>query len=325
MLEIPPELLALPPFALAAGVDLYLTLLFLGAAPTTGLWETPLPGALGDLDSPQVLIMVGTFYLLEFAAERFPPAALVWNAFHAIIRPVSGMLLALLLLDGQPIGLVIAGSVLGGALASLGHAVRSGGAVIRWFGTASAPHVLLVSLLEDAFVLGTVSWTLDAPRWAFFGALTLLVVLSPIAPSQVRAFVFAIRLAIGRVLQRLRQRKWLGPDELPEWVRRSLDDDDLFAPGGALRGSPVGAYRLPGAPGFVMGWVVVRGGTPVFVHRRFGAGVRVDLGPLGAEGIFESGFFRRLDLRDPAGRASRVFFGLNGPSAESLTAEFLSA
>ena len=95
----------LPPLALAAGVDLYLTLLFIGAAPTMGLWEAPLPGALSDLDSPGVLIMVGTFYVLEFAAERFPPAALLWNAFHAIIRPVSGTLLALLILDGQPLPL----------------------------------------------------------------------------------------------------------------------------------------------------------------------------------------------------------------------------
>ena len=33
---IPPELLALPAFALAAGVDLYLMLLFLGVAPAIG-------------------------------------------------------------------------------------------------------------------------------------------------------------------------------------------------------------------------------------------------------------------------------------------------
>ena len=73
---IPLVLLALPPLAVAAGVDLYLTLLFLAAAPTTGLWETPLPGALGDLDPPGVLVMVGAFYILEFAAERAPPSAL---------------------------------------------------------------------------------------------------------------------------------------------------------------------------------------------------------------------------------------------------------
>ena len=42
MTELPVELLVLPALALAAGVDLYLTLLFIGAAPTTGLWDLSL-------------------------------------------------------------------------------------------------------------------------------------------------------------------------------------------------------------------------------------------------------------------------------------------
>ena len=63
MLPIAPEILILPPLAIAAGIDLYLTLLLIVAAPTLGLWPE-LPGALGDLDSPSVLITVGVFYLL---------------------------------------------------------------------------------------------------------------------------------------------------------------------------------------------------------------------------------------------------------------------
>ena len=47
------------------------------------------------------MIMLGSFYLLDFAAERFPTTTLVWNAFHTVIRPGSVALLALLLLDGQ--------------------------------------------------------------------------------------------------------------------------------------------------------------------------------------------------------------------------------
>ena len=98
---LPPEVVILAPLAIAAGIDLYLTLLFLGVMPTTTWWSEPLPGALGDLDSLAVMIMLGSFYLLEFAAERFPTPTLVWNAFHTVIRPVSVALLALLLLDGQ--------------------------------------------------------------------------------------------------------------------------------------------------------------------------------------------------------------------------------
>ena len=125
MLPIAPEILVLTTLAVAAGVDLYLTLLLIGAAPTLGLWPLPLPGALGDLDSPSVLVTVWTFYLLEFAAERFPPAALAWSAFYAIIRPVSGALLAFLVLDGQPLILILIGAVVSAALASDAHGTRS--------------------------------------------------------------------------------------------------------------------------------------------------------------------------------------------------------
>ncbi|HSG49968.1 MAG TPA: DUF4126 domain-containing protein, partial [Longimicrobiales bacterium] len=169
-MDLPVELLALPALSLAAGVDLYLTLLFIGAAPTTGLWELPLPGALGDLDSPGVLIMVGAFYVAEFTAERFPVPALIWNAFHAVIRPVSGALLALLLLDGQGLPVLLVGTVVGGALASLAHTVRTGAWVLRGFTDTKHPAPLLVSVAEDVVVLGVVSLALDAPLWALGAA-----------------------------------------------------------------------------------------------------------------------------------------------------------
>jgi len=308
--------------AVAAGIDLYLTLLFLGAAPTTPWWTLPLPGALGDLDSPGVLIMVGTFFVLEFSAERFAPGALVWNAFHAIIRPVAGALLALLLLDGESLPLALSGAIIAGAIASFAHAVRSGGAIVRWLGSATSPHVLFVSLLEDALVLGLVALALDAPLAALAVSTVLLAFAAIAGPSHARAFGFAVRLAVARVSQTLTQRRWLGPDELPAWVRRSLEGD-VLAPGGGLRGSPAGVHRLPGAPRFATGWIVVRGGSPLFVYRRRKTPMSVDLGPLVAEGVLESAFFRRVDLKTRAGAPARVFFGVNGPSEASLKAEFL--
>lgn len=322
---LPPELIVLLPLAVAAGIDLYLTLLFLGAAPTTSWWTQPLPGALGDLDSPGVLIMVGTFYLLEFSAERYATSRLVWNAFHAIIRPVAGALLALLLLDGEPLWLVISGAVLAGAVASFAHAVRSGGAIVRWLGSVTSPHVLLLSMAEDAMVIGLAALSIDAPWYALAIAATLIVVAATTAGlAHARAFAFAVRLAVARVSQTLTQRRWLGPEELPAWVRRSLEGD-VLAPGGGLRGSPAGAHRLPGAPRFATGWIVVRGGSPLFVYRRRKAPAAVDLGPLVAEGVIETAFFRRVDLRTRGGAPARVFFGVNGPSEASLRAEFLVA
>lgn len=323
MLELPAEFLVLVPLSLAAGIDLYLTLLFLGAAPTTPWWDHPMPGSLGELDSLGVLITAGAFYILEFAAERYPAAGLLWNASHAVIRPVSGALLAFLLLEGQGIPAVSLGSLLAAALASFSHAVRSGGAILRWLSPGPTPHVLLVSLLEDAVVLALIALLLDIPVWAAGLAAALVLVSMPTAPSHLRVFVFAVRLVTWRAFQTLVQRRWLGQEELPKWVRRSLERD-VLAPGGGLRGSPVGAYRLPGAPRFATGWVVVRGGSPIFVHRRRAdLDAVIDLGALEARGVSDAGLYRRVDLVSATGVGACVFFSVNGPSEESLRAEFL--
>lgn len=329
MLELPVELLILAPLALASGIDLYLTLLVIGAAPTTPWWDHPLPGALGDLDSPGVLLMVGTLYLLEFSAERYPPTALLWNALHAVIRPIAAALLALLLLEGEPLPIVLGGAVAAGALASLAHAVRSGGAIVRWLGSTSTPHVLLVSLLEDTIVIGLVVLALDAPVWALRVAGALALVAAVAVPSSARAFAFAVRLSAARAFQPITLRRWIASEDLPAWVRRALHGD-ILAPGGGLRGSPVGAYRLPGAPRFASGWIVIRGSSPIFVFprglmpgRAGGRPRAIDLAPLDAEEVVEAGFFRRVDLRGATGAPACVFFGVDGPSVESLRSEFL--
>jgi Domain of unknown function (DUF4126) len=316
----PPELASLPPLALAAGVDLYLTLLFLGAAPTLGLWGTP-PGALGELHSPGVLVMVGSFYVLEFLAERWPSGALFWNAFHAIIRPLAGALLALLLLDGASPQVTGAGAVVAGALAAGAHATRTGGGVLQWLDSSAHPNRLLVSLLEDVSVVGMVALVLESPRWALGASAVVIVVSSPVVGSQVRAFAFAVRLVWGRVWLTLGQPRWDDPEAFPGWVRSAVQGD-VMAPGGGLRGGPAAGHRLPGAPRFSTGWVVVRGDTPLFVfpRRRRGTG-RVDLGALRATDVSQSAFFRRVKLQGPV--PANLYFGLDGPGTESLRAEFL--
>jgi len=231
------------PLAIAAGIDLYLTLLFLEVMPTTTWWSEPLPGVLGDLDSLAVMIMLGSFYLLEFVAERFPTPTLAWNAFHTVIRPVSVALLALLLLDGQAPLVIAFGAVIAGALASAAHSIRSGALILRWLGSSPAPHPLLTSLVEDVVVLGLVSLVIDQPTWALAAGVLLAVG----GASRVRAFIFAVRLAAGRVFQTLGARRWTNTEHFPRWVRTALEGD-VMAPGGGLHGSPVGAHRLPGAP-----------------------------------------------------------------------------
>lgn len=317
--EVSVAFLALAPLALAAGVDLYLTLLFLGAAPALGWWDT-LPGALGDLNSTGVLIMVGAFYILEILAEIYPSTALFWNAFHAIIRPLAGALLALLLLDGHPLGTVIPGALLAGVLSSAAHATRTGGGVLFWLDSRRVPRRGLVTALEDAAVLGMVVLVLDRPLWGLGAAVAVALVAIRVVGSPVRAFAFAVGLVWARVWLTLGHPRWTDPEDFPAWVRDALEGD-VMAPGGGLRGSPAAGHRLPGAPRFATGWVVVRGDTPLFVYRRWARTLRVALGALRARDVAESAFFRRVELGGAA--SPNLYFRLDGPAPESLRAEFL--
>jgi hypothetical protein len=318
-IPIPPELLALVPLAIAAGVDLYLTLLFLGAAPALHWWDA-LPGALGDLNSTGVLVMVGSFYLLELLTELLPSAALFWNASHAIIRPVAGALLALLLLDGQPLSVVVPGALVAGVLASGAHATRTGGGVLYWLDSKRVPHRFLVALLEDAAVLGTVVLVLDSPPAALAVTLAICLASARVVGSQVRAFAFAVELVWAKVWLTLGQPRWSDPEDFPWWVSGALKGD-VMAPGGGLRGCRAGGHRLPGAPRFAVGWVVVRGDTPLFVYRRRARTLQVPMGTLKALGVAQSAFFRRVELGGPG--SPNLYFPLDGPGPESLRAEFL--
>jgi len=320
--DLPPELWLLLPLAVAAGIDLYLTLLLIGAAPTMPWWSHPLPGALGDLDAPAILIVVGVVYTLEFAAERRPASALVWNGVHALIRPVSGALLASLLLHGQGTALLLGGSLVAGLLAWSAHAVRSGAAILRWLDPEPDPSVLLVSMFEDALVLALVVWSLDTPPLALVACGGVVLLGLPHMGSRVRSFVFALRFANARVFQMIRRRSWTPNEGLPGWVRASLSDD-VMAPGGGLRGARAALLRMPGLPRFATGWVVIRAGAPAFVYGPRGlTGSWRELSGLRAVEVAEDDFFRRLDLQDAGGRTVRAYFFVNGPSPEALASEF---
>lgn len=322
MIEVPVELLILPPLAMAAGVDLYLTLLFLGVAPATGLWPTPLPGALGDLGFPVVLVTAGALYIGEVVAERSPPAALAWNAFHAVIRPVSGALLALLLLDAQPLPLVVVGVVCGGVLAWATHAVRTGAWALRALSDADGPSPALVSAAEDAVVVGTVSLSLDLPRWAFAASMLAFLTLAPLAPSRIRAFVHAIRLGIDRVFRTVGLRRWRRGDELPPWIGPTLQSGEQdVVHVGTVRGCPAGAWRLEDAPLFTAGWIVVRDGRPFFLYRTRKHACRVDLGQRRAVDVRDRNLCRRIELAGD-GAPAFLLVGWSGPSTESLAADF---
>ena len=319
-----PELLltvlTILPLSVAAGVDLYLTLLFLGGARRLG-WDSAPPGGLGDLAVPAILLAAAIFYVFERWMERRALPSLYWNAAHTVVRTVAGAQLALLALAGLPLASRVAGAVAAGALTLAVHVTRSGWGLLLALIPARDGVRLLVSVAEDAGVLAILSLSLDAPVAAV--ALALFAVGAGAVGGRSAAVAFAFALGLlwdsGKAL--LREPRWQGPERFPAWVRRALDDP-LLAPGGGLRGSPAGAFNLPGIGLFRRGWVVVRGGSPLFLYRRRRRTQAFDLGELTPLGVTPSGIHTRIEMGAREGAPLALYFGLSGPGPEDLQAEF---
>ena len=323
MSPLPPteQLAALLPLALTAGLDLPLTLLLLGSATSLGFQSAP-PGELGDLAVPLVLGMAGLFWLLELWAERRWLSALGWNLAQGLVRPLAGALLALLLIPdaGAPWRY---GAALVAALVSLWmQAGRTGWRLLLDLAMARRPSRILVSAAEDAAALALVVLLLDAPLAATGLSLVIMALGAAWARPAVRAYRFGLRLVWGGTWGILAPRRWSEPDRFPRWVKRALSSDEL-GPGGGLRGTPAGALAHPDLEVFHGGWVVVRGGSPLFLYRRGHSTRSVELGGWQAIRVARAQIHNRVELQDPQGRTYALCFPWDGPVPEGLEAEFL--
>ena len=322
MITLPPteQLAALLPLALAAGLDLPLTILLIGAAPKLGFQSTP-PGELGDLSAQPVLLMAGVLWLLEVWAERRPVSALAWNLTQGVVRPLAGALLALLLVpDAEPLVRGAAAAV-GGGVALWTQAGRTGWRLLLDLARARRPGRALVSAAEDAGALALVALLLDAPLAATALALVTMALGAAWARPSVRAYRFGLRLIWGGTWGVLAPRRWSDPARFPGWVTRVLSSD-VLTPGGGLRGTPAGALAHPDLEVFQEGWVVVRGGSPLFVFKRRGTR-SVELAAARAVRVVQDQMHNRVELLDPQGRTYALCFPWDGPRVEGLEAEFL--
>lgn len=322
MIALPPadQLAALLPLALAAGLDLPLTLLLVGAAPKLGFQSVP-HGELGDLSTPPVLALAAVLYVLEVWAERRPISALAWNLAQGVVRPLAGALLALLLIPDADAGARAVAAFVAGGIALWTQAGRTGWRLLLDLARARRPGRMLVSAAEDAGALALVALLLDAPLAATALALVTMALGAAWARASVRAYGFGMRLVWGGTWGVLAPRRWSDPGQFPAWVARALSGD-VLAPGGGLRGAPAGALAHPDLEVFQAGWVVVRGGPPVFLFKRARGTRSVELGPARSVRVVADQIHNRVELVDPQGRTYALCFPWDGPRAEGLEAEF---
>ncbi len=152
--------------AWASGINLYATLFTLGYLASTG--NIDLPADLQIVAHPMVMGAAGLMYCVEFFADKIPGIDTGWDTIHTFIRiPAGAMLAAGAIGDLNP-AIDIAAALLGGGLAAITHAAKSGSRVI----INSSPEPFTnwtASISEDIAVIGGVWACINHPLWFLVG------------------------------------------------------------------------------------------------------------------------------------------------------------
>ncbi|MGQ0732523.1 MAG: DUF4126 domain-containing protein [Acidobacteriota bacterium] len=161
-------------FSLTSGVNLYATVAVLGLAARFD-WVS-LPPQYDVFASDWVIGCALVLYAVEFIADKIPWVDTAWDSVHTFIRPVGGALVALGTLGEASLGFEVLIGLLGGTVAAGSHFTKASTRVV----VNASPEPFsnwVVSLLEDAFVIGLGMLALKFPLAALVVALAVLVVI----------------------------------------------------------------------------------------------------------------------------------------------------
>ena len=179
-------------FSFAAGVNLYATIAILGLASRYD-WVT-LPPEYQVFDNDWVIALAVILYVVEFFADKIPWVDSIWDALHTIVRPVGGALIAVSSLGEASPGLTVAVALMGGAAAASSHVTKAGTRVVA--NTSPEPFSnWILSLTEDAFVIGLGVLALKYPVAAFVVCVLLLAAIVVTLTFLVRLFRRRLRPA----------------------------------------------------------------------------------------------------------------------------------
>lgn len=138
--------------AAAAGLNAYAVLLVYGGI--AHLFPEEFPGVItGFLAQPTTLAALLALYLVEFFADKIPGLDHIWDALHAVLRPLAGAFLAVSALppsSGIPADLLAGGA--GGVMALAAHVVKATARLTSTALTAGVANVAL-SVAEDVLAV----------------------------------------------------------------------------------------------------------------------------------------------------------------------------
>lgn len=244
-----------------SGINLYLTVLLVGAGQRYG-WIHGLPPDLALLSHPVVLGVAATLFLLEFLADKVPFITPIWDGLHTFIRPVGGALLALGAAgELHPVAKVLA-LLAGGTIALGTHGSKMGVRLLAHTAPEPASHSVL-SVAEDVGVVGLLALAYSHPAIALPVLGVLLLATALLLPLLMRALAFvltgfrgALRSLVGRGTR----------DEIPMWVElKALE----LAPTRPTEVLPCFGRRVKGLPRFHGAFLVQAGGNWHLVYRRW--------------------------------------------------------
>ena len=310
-LGLPPPFLLLLPLALAAGVDIFLTLLVViawldpGLGGLPGVGEHPLRWA--------ILAALAFLYLLEGGMEIRPLGGLIWHNLQLVLRPFGGALLALTLLDGLPIYLVLCGTLMTAVVAAFFHVLSWGEKLSQFLSPGRRVSALTHSLAEDTLVLALLVLAIERPFGAFLLSGALLVAGLLAGGSLHHLTRLGIALLWDRVWGMVSPTRWRETTELPRWIRRWSRTEGFLGIHG-LRG---GAKGLPRTSAFRAGWILESGDARFFAFRTKWAPVFLSLDGYRMFPAEPSSIASRVPLEASDGSKSALFLQRGGPVPKS--------
>lgn len=134
-----------------SGVNLYLTVVCLGVAQRMDWIQ--LPGNLEILGNPIVIAVAGILCLIEFVADKVPYVDSTWDAAHTFIRPVGGLTLGYMAMNGVDPAVQMATALVTGTIAFNSHITKATARAA--INTSPEPiSNSVASVSEDAAVVG---------------------------------------------------------------------------------------------------------------------------------------------------------------------------
>jgi hypothetical protein len=311
-LDLPPQLLLLLPIAIAAGVDLYLTLLVVGL--TSFLWEgNPVPFNLTSAIPYPALLVLGALYVAELGVELRASLALPWHNLQLIMRPLGGSLLALALLEGEAPVFLALGAGLAGIVTAYSHVLSWGQGLLLRLAPSPRLSPVTLKLLEDLGVLAFLALVFLQPGSSLAPALILLL-MGLVFGHHLHGVVRFGWTVIGDMIWSfLSPPGWRSPEDLPGWIQDEVGLD----PFQGLRGIRAATTGFPTGRKFQLGWLLERGGDPFFAYI---SGWRKQVTPMG--GLTEEGrdggtLASRIRYRSTDGASSALFLHRRGKGPES--------